>query len=226
MRLTRPTVGLRPTRPFTDAGQMMLPSVSVPTPIAARLAAIAVPVPELEPHGLRSSTYGFFVCPPRELQPDVDRVERKFAHSLRLVLPRITAPASRRRVDDEGVLRRAIVGQRERAGGVHHAGDVDVVLDQDRDAVQRAADLAGLALGVERVGVGERRRVDLDDRIQRRPGIVDLRDAIEIRLRQTRLLRAPLLIRPCRVAMSRLGRLRCVAVAGWQAASATAGLRT
>ena len=77
---------------------MMLPSVSVPTPMAPRLAAIAVPVPELEPHGLRSSTYGFFVWPPRELHPDVDRVERKLAHSLRLVFPRMTAPASRRRV--------------------------------------------------------------------------------------------------------------------------------
>ena len=97
-RLTRPTVGFNPARPFTDDGQMMLPSVSVPTPIAARLAAIAVPVPELDPHGLRSSTYGFFVCPPRELQPDDERVDRKLAHSLRLVLPRITAPASRSRV--------------------------------------------------------------------------------------------------------------------------------
>src|SRR5688572_19404773 len=96
-RLTRPTVGFRPTKPATDAGQMMLPSVSVPIPIAARLAAIAAPVPELDPHGLRSSTYGFFVCPPRELHPDVDRVERKLAHSLRLVLPRITAPAARSR---------------------------------------------------------------------------------------------------------------------------------
>ena len=157
-RLTRPTVGLRPTRPLTAAGQMMLPSVSVPTPIAARLAAIAVPVPELEPHGLRSRTYGFFVCPPRELQPDVDRVERKFAHSLRFVLPRITAPASRRRADDERVLLRAVVGERERAGGVHHADDVDVVFDQDRNAVQRAANLAGLALGVQRLRIGDRRR--------------------------------------------------------------------
>src|SRR5688572_22373660 len=75
LRLTMPTVGLMPTRPFTEAGQMMLPSVSVPTPIAARLAAIAAPVPELEPHGLRSRTYGFFVCPPRELQPEDDRVD-------------------------------------------------------------------------------------------------------------------------------------------------------
>src|SRR5688572_16959317 len=72
-RLTSPTVGFNPARPLTAAGHTMLPSVSVPTPMPARLAAIAAPVPELDPHGLRSSTYGFFVCPPRELQPDVDR---------------------------------------------------------------------------------------------------------------------------------------------------------
>ena len=123
------------------------------------------------------------VCPPRELQPDDDRVERKFAHSLRLVLPRITAPASRSRVDHERVGRRAVVRQRQRAGGIHHAGDVDVVLDQDRDAVQRPAHLAGLALRIERGGIGDR----LADSIsitesELRTGIVDLRDAIEIRL--------------------------------------------
>jgi len=97
LRLTSPTVGLIPTRPATADGQMMLPSVSVPMPTAARLAAIAVPVPALEPQGLRSSAYGFLVCPPRALQPEVERVERMFAHSLRLVLPRITAPAARSR---------------------------------------------------------------------------------------------------------------------------------
>src|SRR6478752_4632978 len=98
LRLTSPTVGLMPTRPATDAGQMMLPSVSVPIPAAARLAETAVPVPALEPQGLRSRAYGLRVCPPRALQPEVERVERKFAHSLRLVLPRITAPATRSRV--------------------------------------------------------------------------------------------------------------------------------
>src|SRR5688572_20922882 len=97
VRLTSPTVGLSPTRPFTADGHMMLPSVSVPTPIAARLAAIATPLPELDPHGLRSSTYGFFVCPPRELQPDVDRIERMFAHSLRFAFASTTAPAARSR---------------------------------------------------------------------------------------------------------------------------------
>ncbi len=55
-RLTSPTVGLIPTRPFADDGHTTEPSVSVPTPTAARLAAIAAPVPADEPHGERSST--------------------------------------------------------------------------------------------------------------------------------------------------------------------------
>lgn len=41
---------------------------------------------------------GFLVRPPPPLQPELVRLERMFAHSLRLVLPRITATASRRRV--------------------------------------------------------------------------------------------------------------------------------
>ena len=86
--------------------------------------------------------------------------------------------------DDEGVLPRLVRRQRQRAGRVHQAGDVDVVLQQDRDAVQRTAHLAGLALGVERVGVLQRRRVELDHRVQLRPSVVHDRDAIEIRLRQ------------------------------------------
>src|SRR3546814_18134299 len=87
-RLTRPTVGLIPTSAATADGQMMLPSVSVPMPTTARLAAIALPVPELEPQGLRSSAYGLRVWPPRALQPEVERDERMIAPSLRLVLPR------------------------------------------------------------------------------------------------------------------------------------------
>mgnify|MGYP002661948496 CR=1 FL=1 len=37
-RLTRPTVGFRPTSPFTAAGPMMLPSVSVPMAAVDKLA--------------------------------------------------------------------------------------------------------------------------------------------------------------------------------------------
>src|ERR1700752_2394652 len=94
-RLIRPIVGLMPTSEFADDGQTIEPSVSVPIAAAQRFAATAAPDPELEPQGLRSTAYGFFVCPPRPLQPLDDFVERKLAHSLRLVLPRMTAPALR-----------------------------------------------------------------------------------------------------------------------------------
>src|SRR6476661_6014599 len=96
-RLTRATLGLLPTSPFAEDGHTIDPSVSVPMPTAARLAEIEAPVPELDPHGFRSSTYGFFVWPPRPLHPLVEWVDLKFAHSLRFVLPRMIAPASLRR---------------------------------------------------------------------------------------------------------------------------------
>ena len=95
LRLTNPTVGLMPASPFDDDGQTIEPSVSVPMPTAARFAEMPAPVPELEPHGLRSSAYGFLVSPPRPLHPLVEWLERMLAHSLKLVFPRITAPAAR-----------------------------------------------------------------------------------------------------------------------------------
>src|SRR5262249_60081023 len=94
-RLTRPSVGLRPTMPHALAGQTRLPSVSVPTATAARPAATATAEPELEPDGFRSSACGLAACPPRVLQPLVECEDRKLAHSDRFALPRITAPASR-----------------------------------------------------------------------------------------------------------------------------------
>jgi hypothetical protein len=97
-RLTRPTVGLMPTTPHALAGQTIEPSVSVPTAIGASPAATATPDPELDPDGLRSSACGLAACPPSVLQPLVEVGERKLAHSDRLVLPRITAPAPRNRV--------------------------------------------------------------------------------------------------------------------------------
>src|SRR5437588_8264009 len=84
-----------PTIPLAEEGQTIEPSVSVPIATAQRFAATAPPDPELDPHGLRSSTYGFFACPPRPLHPLDECDERKFAHSLRLVLPSKTAPAAR-----------------------------------------------------------------------------------------------------------------------------------
>ena len=43
---TRPTVGFIPTQPFSDAGQIIEPSVSVPTANETRPAAIAAPEPD------------------------------------------------------------------------------------------------------------------------------------------------------------------------------------
>src|SRR6478735_6648662 len=97
VRLTSPTVGFSPTMPLIDAGQVTEPSVSVPIAIRTRPAATAAPLPLDEPQGLRSSAHGLRVCPPTALQPEIDRVERIFAHSLRFVLPTMTAPAARSR---------------------------------------------------------------------------------------------------------------------------------
>src|SRR5210317_1362458 len=94
LRLTTPSVGLIPTTPLTLDGQTMEPLVSVPTATLVRLAATATAEPLDEPQGLRPCPYGFFVWPPMLLQPLEEFVERKFAHSLRFALPRMTAPAS------------------------------------------------------------------------------------------------------------------------------------
>src|SRR5437667_8980528 len=94
-RLTSPTVGLIPTTPLLLAGHTMLPSVSVPMETAVKLAEAAAPEPELEPQGLRSMAYGLLHCPPRPDQPLEEKNDRKFAHSLRFVLPRMTAPPAR-----------------------------------------------------------------------------------------------------------------------------------
>src|SRR2546422_10793769 len=75
----------------------MEPFVSVPIDAAQRFADPAEADPELAPDGLRSMQYGLRVCPPRPLQPLIEREPRKFAHSLRLVFPSMTAPAARSR---------------------------------------------------------------------------------------------------------------------------------
>src|SRR5207248_9946991 len=94
VRLTRPTVGFKPTMPLIADGQVTEPSVSVPIASRTSPAATAAPLPLELPHGLRSSAHGLCTCPPTALQPEIELFERMLAHSLRLVLPRITAPAA------------------------------------------------------------------------------------------------------------------------------------
>ena len=143
--------------------------VSVPTAAAARFAATATADPELEPEGLRSSAYGFRVCPPRALQPLEECDDRKLAHSLRFVLPRMTAPALRSRVT-----------MNASAGGVTPSSASDPAVVIIRSAV---AMLSLITIGmpcsgprgprpcafrVELVGDGQRVGVDLDDAAERR----------------------------------------------------------
>src|SRR5438093_12917970 len=91
-RLIKPTVGLMPTMPQVPDGHTIEPSVSVPINRAVRFAAVAAADPELEPHGLRSRTYGFRHWPPRTLHPLEHPRDRIFAHSLRLAFPMMIAP--------------------------------------------------------------------------------------------------------------------------------------
>ena len=86
-----------PATPLSEAGQVIEPSVSVPMARGASPAATAAPEPEDDPPALRSRAQGLPVRPPTADHPDVERAERMFAHSERLVVPRITAPASRSR---------------------------------------------------------------------------------------------------------------------------------
>jgi hypothetical protein len=98
VRLTSPTVGLNPTTPLIDAGQVIDPFVSVPRAADASPAATAAAEPELDPHGSYATLRPLNVCPPRLLHPLVDLLPRKFAHSLKLVLPNIKPCASCRRL--------------------------------------------------------------------------------------------------------------------------------
>ena len=117
--------------------------------------------------------------PPIPLQPLDDGPDRKLAHSDRLALPMMSAPAACRRADDERVAWRAPC-ECPRAGRRRHAGGVDVVLDDDRDPEQRTlVTLAPRPVG--RTCVGECRRADRDDGVERR---VQLADPPEIEGRQ------------------------------------------
>ena len=56
VRLTSPTVGLNPTTPLTEAGQVIEPSVSVPIAAGASPMATATALPDDDPHGVRSGS--------------------------------------------------------------------------------------------------------------------------------------------------------------------------
>ncbi len=74
--------------------------------------------------------------------------------------------------DDEGVGRWNRAFEQLRAAGGGQVGGVEVVLQDDWNAVQRAANLAGVALGVQGASLAESFRVERYDRVDVRASFV------------------------------------------------------
>ena len=107
---------------------------------------------------------------------------RKFAHSERFALPRMTAPGLPQAPDELGVGRHAAAGEGEGAGGrLHGVVGGDVVLEQHGDAVERPADAAVLPLGVALRRDADGLWVRLDDGAKQR---IQLVDTVQVGLRQ------------------------------------------
>ena len=141
------------------------------------------PSPSSSRTGFRSSTNGLRHWPPRALQPLDERVERMLAHSLMFALASRTAPAARSRSATCESRGRDRALERQRAGrGRHPVGGVDVVLEQHRNAVQRAARRPWPPAPVELLGDGERVGVGLDDRLERDARPVHRGDPLEVEL--------------------------------------------
>ena len=95
----------------------------------------------------------------------------------------MTAPASRSRAAMNASRGAIDSAERERAGArVHAVGGVNVVLDEHRNAVQRAANAPGFSLCIALLGDAHRVGIALDDRVDRGPGLVDRVDAREVQL--------------------------------------------
>src|SRR5262252_1492416 len=91
-RLTSSSVGARPTRLLTEAGQRIDTTVSSPIAQVTRFAATDVAEPALDIPGSRSVSYGLQKVPPKELRaPSV-------AYSDRFAVARMIAAASRSRL--------------------------------------------------------------------------------------------------------------------------------
>ena len=189
---TSPTVGRRPTIALRGRGLTIEPEVSVPIVIAARPAAAAAPEPARRAARRRVDVVRVQdLAAERASSRSACRLVMKFANSVRFVLPRITAPAARSLATTVESRVRDRVLQRDAARGRRQAGDVEVVLDQHGDAVQRAADVAGGALEVE-----QRRRpcsargLTIADGVDPRPARVDRGDPVDVGARELHARRA------------------------------------
>ena len=171
-RLSSPCVGFRPTMPFAVDGPRIDPPVSVPRPTARMPPRSPRRCRRTIPTACASGRADCAIWPPSELCAPPD------ANSDRFTLARMIAPASR-----------SFFTTNASSGGIEPSSSTEppvvgmskvsiVVLEHDRDAVQRRARALGLALGVERARRLERLRIERDDGVQRRPlAVVGLRCA-------------------------------------------------
>jgi hypothetical protein len=90
--VTRPRVGLSPTRPLHDEGMRIDPPPSLPWAMGAIPAATAAPAPLDDPPGVRSGSQGLRVMPRASLS-----VKGTVPNSGVVVLPSSTNPASTNR---------------------------------------------------------------------------------------------------------------------------------
>ena len=87
-----PSVALSPTRPEQEAGPRVEPAPSVASDSGPMPAATAATAPPLDPPGVSAGFHGLPVTPNSGFA-----VYPSLANSGTLVLPRISAPASRAR---------------------------------------------------------------------------------------------------------------------------------
>src|SRR5579863_2127321 len=87
LRLTRPGVGRTATTSFHAPGRRIDAKVSSPIATVAKFAAVAQPEPPDEPPTVRSRSYGLCDI------PNIDPYVSPAAYSLKVVLPRMIAPA-------------------------------------------------------------------------------------------------------------------------------------
>ena len=75
--------------------------------------------------------------------------------------------------DDECVIGRLMTGERQRPTACRHGGGVEIVLEDDRDAVHRSAHATLASLAVESPCLGPRSGIEPDHRVEcRSAGVV------------------------------------------------------
>ena len=77
-----------------------------------------------------------------------------------------------------------MTNQRQRPRRRHHlVSGIDIVFHQHRYPMHRAPNVTGLPLFIQLIGNRQRIRIDLDDRMETRSGLVDLFDPLQIKFR-------------------------------------------